>query len=314
MSNQDRRKLSGEILFIKYLLERLKNGLSDGISSNEFSGFIRDMLENISNERECLFYVEDQDLKSIYNKITEKDGQLCGWGEVLKFKDDKVFATYNFCAWTSATGMEDYYQVRNFIDSYVKKTVENNKQGISVFNLDIVSKEVLNLSKQIAAYIVYDLMGRYISNQIEKNNWPSQCRHIEEYVIEKDLATIIRLDMTRKTVIDLYNHSVRVIADMIYHDEELQLSNSKGNPLAYSNFFKIIAPFLFLHCHIYNQYKMYNKSITIKLEKTEASSSEIQCVGSDPYGEWSDDYESKNKILSSEQYISFEKSISAYLK
>ena len=50
------------------------------------------------------------------------------------------------------------------------------------------------------------------------------------------------------------------------------------------------------------------------MEKTEVSSSELQCVSSDPYDGGGDGYERKDKVLSSEQYTSFEKSIREYLK
>ncbi|MDD2435640.1 MAG: hypothetical protein PHO63_05260 [Bacilli bacterium] len=146
---------------------------------------------------------------------------------------------------------------------------------ISDFDFNKLNDEQLKLAKKVSSYIVYDLMDKYVVDMIASRKWPQQCIKIEEYIIEKDLASIINLEGTRNKFIDLYQHAVKTIGHLIDEEKDVIISNSDSNCLTFSNFLKITEPFPLIKKYHWDGYKTSHKKIQIIINNNECDLLEI---------------------------------------
>jgi hypothetical protein len=194
-------------------------------------------------------------------------------------------------------------KIINYIILYVNNKKKDVIYDAQTFDLSSITEEQLKKSKQIAAYIVNDLVERYLDDQIECKCWPDQCRDISEFIFDKDLGSIINVKGTRSNFLGLYKNAVCVIANLCKTHETFEISNNEDNCLAYNNFLKIVGPFPFIRDYIYSSYELRNKEIIIKVNSDYVHLEESQCMFSNPYGEWLDDIENKNQKLDNKNYI-----------
>ncbi len=294
--------ISRDELLVEFLLEKIKKGFDRTVSEKEFTTLILELLNNLNNSNwaGCIYKIENEDFATTCQKaiIKEKNGY---YNSPITYENNQLVGNYflkNNYDGRKYNHALNKFDIINFLEQYVEKIVNEKKDGISKFKIETTSKNIFEISKQISAYIVNDLMIRYVKENIKNNKWPSQCKDIDKYIFEKDLASTIDLEGTRAKFIELYNHSILSIAEMLSNDCNLQLSNNKSECLAYSNYYKIIKPFSFISNYVYNEYQLLNTKINIKIENEKINLLESTCVFSDPYDEWGDQYEEKNKVLS----------------
>lgn len=307
---KQKMKISAHELLLEYLFKRLGNGIADGLSEEDFLAFTSEMLKVINSKQyeHYEFYMEEIGYEQLCLELL-KESKAYWVNQNLEFKDGKLYANYNLKVY-KRSGMNDLaHQISSFLYGYSGREFSDKNSEVSNYNLELVPKETLMISKKIAAYIVNDLMNRYVKSKIASGNWPSQCSNIDEYIFEKDLASTIKLEGTREAFIGLYNHSIRVVAEMLRDNPNLQLSNNKKNCLAWANFEKLIRPFPFIHSHIYSEYELRNKEILIKVEDEKAHLSECECIDSDPYGDFSDDIKRTTGMLKNASNDVWEKRI-----
>ena len=75
-----------------------------------------------------------------------------------------------------------------------------------------------------------------IDKEIELHHWPRQCRDINKYLFDIDLAEIIGVKSLKNELIDLYNTFSRRITIMYHQDRYLRISSHYSSYLARANY------------------------------------------------------------------------------
>ncbi|MDD4706481.1 MAG: hypothetical protein PHS24_04665 [Bacilli bacterium] len=244
------------------------------------------------------FVPDEEDFDEICKRIIESQ-KLNLWGREVKFENGILYATYGLQG-KRIMEWNTFGDIKIFINSYVSKQVEGITLDTDNFDLSSITKEQLRKSKQIAAYIVNDLMERYLEAQVESKRWPKQCRDVAEFIFDKDLGSIINVEGTKSNFLDLYKNAVCIIANLYKTHDTFEISNNEYNCLAYNNFLRIVRPFPFIRNEKYCSDKLGNKEIIIKVQGDDINLRETQCIFSDPYGDWSDEFKTENKKLGNE--------------
>lgn len=94
----------------------------------------------------------------------------------------------------------------------------------------------LMIGKYVTAQIVQNIWDSYIDKEIEFHYWPRQCRDINKYLFDIDLAEIIGVKSIKNELIDLYNTFSRRIAIMYHQDRNLKISSQYSGYLARANY------------------------------------------------------------------------------
>ena len=116
--------------------------------------------------------------------------------------------------------------IGEWLSDYPKRTIDENIEVDSFF---------LIMGKYLTAEIISIIWKSYIEENIKQNRWPGQCRDIDKYLLEIDLAEIIELKSIKKELLDMYETVSKRIAILFKEDNKLKISSSKGSYLAHSN-------------------------------------------------------------------------------
>ncbi len=123
----------------------------------------------------------------------------------------------------------------------------------------------LIVGKYITAEIIRNIWNNYINNQIKNHKWPEQCRDIDKYLFEIDLAEIIGLKSIKKELLDFYEVISRRIAILYQQDKNLKISNCSGGYLARANYELLISGYQEIFGIAFGKYK---NSLNIDLESS----------------------------------------------
>lgn len=318
-------KIKPEQMLLKYLFARLKNGITDGITEEDFFAFldctVKDVNEDKSEYANQVFYESDS-----YSAIAEKAREMTSrqYNKDIKGLDIRagiVYPNYNLVErendrWDSHS-LFDYGRGSSVLASTLGKFVK--QPVLSNYSCADVSDKNFELAKMIAAYYVNDLIVRHISKKKEDNYWPTQCRDIDEYIFKRDIGSVIDMQ-TKQDYTLVYYQAIRVITEMlekrISNDEKLILSNDANNLLAYSNFLKMVLPreVNFLKPYVYYSSQLRNAKMNVSAIANEAYFDSCECVFSDPYGDWSDDFSEKKGKLNDEPVLIMERRIGKITK
>ena len=74
------------------------------------------------------------------------------------------------------------------------------------------------MGKYLTAEIINIIWKSYIEENIKQNRWPGQCRDIDKYLLEIDLAEIIELKSIKKELLDMYETVSKRIAILFKED------------------------------------------------------------------------------------------------
>ncbi len=116
-----------------------------------------------------------------------------------------------------------------------------------------MKKEVL-AGKYLAAQIVMEIWNNYISGLIKNKRWPEQCRDINKYLFEIDLASIIGLESIKDELLDLYKTFAKRIAILYHNDHNLKVSIHDYKFLARANYELLIKGYEKLMNSVFWQY------------------------------------------------------------
>ena len=126
---------------------------------------------------------------------------------------------------------QDY--IRNIIIDFL------NKHCIVNFNIDsnnFVTTDEKNKGCVIAALFVNSIWNEYVKKKIIEHQWPSQCTDINEYLLDIDLANMIKLPSIKDSLVSFYIDSSRRIANLLHNDPRLEISNCVNPYLPYYNY------------------------------------------------------------------------------
>ncbi|MFA5459344.1 MAG: hypothetical protein WC267_02080 [Bacilli bacterium] len=282
----------------------MDKGIPEGITEKDYFDFRSALLKNINTDEllDTLFnsirvVSPNETFSTIVDKaankiIKEYGNNVSG----LDLKNGTVYPNYNLRRLQG----DDYSLFRNsgrakwLRDKTISQFVQ--LPNLSVYSLNDASDENFELAKKAASYLINDLIERYLRHRIKAGCWPIQCKDADEFIFNRNVGKLINEKGTKENFELAYYQAIRVIAKLLEtrqrSNESVELSNNDANCLAYSNYLKILIPetLSFLLPYRYNEYELRSANITVSILYDEAKFNNSECVYSDPYGDWNDDY------------------------
>lgn len=269
-----------EKLLLAYLNFLLINGYTDGITEEEFFKFVDEMnYEFLKEENKC-----EVQRDGIY-KVVEDANYLnrCNSksGIYIEIVDGKltILPTYDLKSdmeheYLLSLGFS-YNQIGILNKLFSKKL---KKVSCEFFDFRNLSEEKRNLAKKVGAFIVNDLLQRYIKFEVSRSRWPIQCLDIDKYIFKKNIAQYIDLECTLAKCEELYAQAVRVVYTLLNNhnnSSKILFSTNRVNCLAYANYKKILAPKEFSFLEEFEEYAVKEKEfLNIRIENGIAMFSE----------------------------------------
>ena len=250
MQNEIRK----EIVLLKYFSDLLSNGITTGVTLDEFNILLNEIVRTTNLGAFNIFKKEKIGSYEFYNivkKANEINKQSNPWVyNGIEIKEDN----------NSITALPTYSLIKNMnvpnmLDPVVNALIKNNADRLmnslktTPIDLENVPKQVIDISSKIAAYFINDVIERYVDDKIKFGFWPKQCSNVDEYVFKKNVAEYIDERGTAKTFKYAYINAINTVCDLlksdnssIMFDREIYFSNNDTNLLAFANYMKIFMP------------------------------------------------------------------------
>jgi hypothetical protein len=204
----------------------------------------------------------------VNNEKTESD-ELAMIFEFSEEDNDYVLRTGNYLYSSYDASCFDVYwsieKARRIMGEYLanepKRTLDDN---------GTYTEEELQIGKYIAAKIVEDIWDEHVEHLVEYKQWPSQCKDINKYLLEMDLAEIIGINSFRKDLLELYKVFSKRIAILYNQDKNLLISFSKLSLLGHQNYKLLINGFEDIVSWTYNEYRNHLEVDLKKMSITKA--------------------------------------------
>lgn len=252
-------------------------GLEPSMDALDVEEIEESILLPASKFSDSYYKPDSDDFFDISKRILDEDK----FNEVVLI-DDKLFFTYN---WSQPTKLYNLVDIPNmilyFMDMYiVEKSKEKNhisaipkcfEPSLEGSNITLTDKPSINERKKeqvtkISAFLLGELMNKYIDYNISIGNWPRQCTNIHEFIFEKDLGKQINLTGTKEKFIEVYRNCINVITDLIENSDSFEISNDPSSIGPYNIFLKIINPFPELVIYRYKPSERTSSSLSITVD------------------------------------------------
>lgn len=258
-------KLTVDDLIVEYMMYKVENGYEPSFTTAEFITFLYFFEEKMKVED--ALYNNDELFQRFFERKSKSDWSTPHMEMEYSEKehDYLIKANYNLSGFDKSiintyfmdNGMSRFehfkgetFEIRSIIgewlSDYPKRKIEENVEVDSFY---------LVMGKYLAAEIITIIWKAYIEENIKQKRWPGQCRDINKYLLEMDLAEIIALKSIKKELLDMYETISKRIAILFKEDSKLKISSSKGSYLAHSNYRLLINGFEDLFKMAFGQYK-----------------------------------------------------------
>ncbi len=227
--------LTVDDLIQEYMIYKVNNGYEPQFSMSEFISFLyfftsKMPVEDLLFEKEKLF-------RRFFERKAESD-----WlphvphMDMIYSEDDGDYiikANYHLGYPDKKVRDERFTKIIDgiigeYLSEYPKRKIDET--------IDI-DDNFLMTGKYTTVEIVRDIWNSYISEQIKHHKWPEQCKDIDKYLFEMDLAEIIELKSIKKELLDFYEVISRRIAILYKQDKNLIISSNDLNGyLALANY------------------------------------------------------------------------------
>lgn len=266
----------------KIVFELLKRktiyGLEPSIDAAEIEAIKKDIILRAGQFDNNYYETDLINFSEISNRILEEDKF-----NQVRIEDNKIIFNYN---WGQKTKDYELCDIPNmiiyFINQYiVEKTKEQKKlspipkcfeQSLEGSNITLTDKPSIRerkkeLATRISAFLLGELMNRYIEYNISIGRWPAQCTNIHEFIFEKDLGKQINLPGTKEKFVEVYNNCMEVITELMDSNTTFSISNDPFMIGPYGNFLKIINPFPELLIYKYSSSDRTSSTLDITVKK-----------------------------------------------
>ncbi len=238
-------KLTVDDLIVEYMLYKVNNGYEPQFLTSEFISFL-DFFESKMPVQDSLY-----DGEKLFQRFFEREAESDDWLEwttneekfiphmdMIYSKEDNDYiikANYNLNSHDKScintyymdNGMSqfDYYKgtaakIRRIIGEYL---VSQPKRKIDE-NIKVEDNNLI-IGKYVTAEIIKNIWDSYINKLIKNHKWPEQCKDINKYLFEMDLASLINLKSIKKELLDFYEVISKRIAILYQQDKNLKISN-----------------------------------------------------------------------------------------
>ena len=297
-------KLTIDDLIVEYMMYKVKNGYEPSFLTSEFISFlyffeskmeIEDSLyENIKlferffqRKNEHDWYIIDDfstmgkhaepHMEMIYS---EKDNDyIIKANYKLSDFDRSVINTYFM---DNGMGKYDDFKgktakIRSIIKEYLYDMPKRKIDESIEFN-----DNELMIGKYVATEIITNIWDSYINKQLENHKLPSQCKDINKYLFEIDLAEVIGVESIKDDLIELYNVFSKRVAILFHQDKDLKIDSHSNGYLARANYELLIQEYEKI---VIIAFGKYNKSLEIYLSTLTFKESHEM----DGFYEWDED-------------------------
>lgn len=269
-------KLTVDDLIVEYMMSKIKNGYNPSFTVSEFIDFLH-FFEGKMKVEDSIY-----DGKQLFERFFERKNENDWFGEphldmsyVQEDNDYIIKANKRFSIYDSSVintyfmdngrgKFDDYkgqvYQIRCLINDYLSNN--QNKRELKDF-IEVSDNELL-IGKYAASEIINNIWESYVDDLIKNNRWPRQCKDINKYLFEIDLANIIEVKSIKNELLELYRVLSKRIAIMYHDDNKLKISMCSGDFLSVANYELLINGYEDIMSIAFGKYK---KSLSIDFEK-----------------------------------------------
>lgn len=251
-------KLTVDDLIVEYMIYKVKNGYEPSFLTSEFINFLyffesKMLVEDSLYENEKLFqrFFErkvERDWSITIDWKTDKKQVIPHMDMVYSDKDNDYLIKANYKlsdfdrsvinTYFMDNGLGKYddfegqtFKIRNIIGEwladYPKRKIDETIE---------IEEQNLLVGKYIAVEIITNIWDSHIDEQIKNHTWPKQCKDMNKYLLEMDLAEIIGTKSIKKDLIELYSVLSKRIAILYQQDKKLKISSFSKGYLAHSNY------------------------------------------------------------------------------
>ena len=286
--------LTVDDLIVEYMIYKVNHGYEPQYLANEFMDF----LKYFQTKMEVLDVLEDKAL--LFKRFMERKTQL-DWNPTdphmnisysNEDNDYKMAANYRLSCYDTSVintyfmdeGMSQFadykgtaYKIRNIIGEYLESQPKRKIDETA----DITDSSLM-VGKYFAAGIIDIIWTSHIKDLIEKHEWPEQCKDINKYLFELDLAEIIGLKSVKQELLNFYKDISKRIAILYQQDNNLKISNCGGSYLAMANYKLLSNGFEEIFGKVFGPYKS-----SLDIDLTSSTLKESHGIGSSYF--WDDD-------------------------
>lgn len=235
-------KLTVDDVIVEYMMYKIKNGYEPKFLASEFIEFLKTLNGKI--EVEDPTYEKDKLFPRFFERKLEKEwrnGPHMNMKSIEEKDDFVIEANYKFSIYDESV-INTYFMKYNDKKERVTELREaigkflSNEPKRKIDTTIEVDKNAEIIGKYTAAEIISNIWESYIATKIENHQWPRQCRDMNTYLLETDLAVIIGLPSIKKTLLDLYCILAKRIAILYFQDKNLRISSYKNGFLERANY------------------------------------------------------------------------------
>lgn len=251
-------KLTVDDLIVEYMAYKVKNGYEPSFLTSEFMTFLECFERKIKVEDSL--YENDKLFERFFERKTKQDWSIIkNWDPMEKIAEPhmnmEISDKYNDYIIKANYKLGDYdigvintYFMDNGMGRYenFKGQVFKIRSLIAEFLSDQPKRKIddqieinsndLIAGQYVAAEIIVNIWESYINDLIKNHRWPIQCKDINKYLFETDLAQIIGIESIKNKLIELYNEFSKRIAILYHQDKNLQISTHSNFYLARANY------------------------------------------------------------------------------
>ena len=289
-----------ENLLLAYLNYLLLNGYTDGITEEEFFKFVDEInYEFLKDDTKC--EVEKDSFLSIVDAANSLNNINSNRRIYTQVVDKKltVLPTYDLKIDTE----HDYLLSLGFSYNQIKVLYKVLSSKIAncwyeFTDFKDVSKAEYELARVVGAFLINNLIVRYIKFETINGRWPVQCSDIDTYIFKKNIASYINLPGTSTIFEMLYLQAIKVVYELLINNknsEQIMLSTYPENCLAYANYKKILMPIEFIFLQELEEHTLKEKEfLNIRIENGVAMFNEEKYMYT---------YSGYRKVVTDEQLI-----------
>ena len=242
MINKEYR-LTIDDLIVEYMILKIKMGYEASYTIDEFMNFV--LYFEKYKKIDDVIYDEDK----LFDRFFERKMNDWNFNDIsLYFSkkkyvphmiriDDLIVATNELSSYDYSLlniyfmSVNEQVFIREMISKYLKqfKKREVNKDKI-------ICDKNIEIGECIAAKFINSLWREYVYKYVELKKWPGQCKDINDYLFNVDLANIIKLPSIRDDVLSFYKNISKMIGVMIENDSSLEIKDSDNIYLPYANY------------------------------------------------------------------------------
>lgn len=272
MTDSDYR-LTVDDLIIEYMIYKVRYGYEPSFLTSEFMNFLSffeskmEVDDSLYESTELFQRFFERNNKRIWNffDFSKNEEEVLPAMEMIYSEENKDYiikANYRLSNYDASVintykmGKGKTQKIRSIIGEYLSdKSKRKIDESIEINDNDLIA------GKYAAAEIITNIWDSYVDEKIEYNVWPEQCRDINKYLFEIDLAEIINVKSIKNELIELYEIFSKRVAILYHQDKNLEISTG-GSYLARANYKLLIQSYE----KIMNQtFRTYKKSLEIDL-------------------------------------------------